>query len=550
MRVMSPHALRERLSDQFVLSADGMRAVPARQKTLHNAIGWSYNLLSPEDQRLFAHLSVFAGGCTLEIVEAIFSETFTSKSMPDLIASLLDKSLIQRIPDEHGGIRYDMLVTIQQYALNCLRSMGDESAARDAHLAYFLDFAERAEKELHGADQVEWTDHLESERDNFHAALEWCVTNQKAEAALRLLSALCWSWDVRSHYSEMHNWFDRIRALPRVNDHPAMYAKVLNHAAQHKWMLGDFRDAQSLLEESRIIWLKLGVNGEQGLAKTLDWLGMVARWSMGDNNTAQPLFEQGFNLYQRHGNRSGMAESMFHLAIVEFDRNNIDLALSLFEKSMDLFRGLGDHWGVARVSQLLGQLFLSQGNYEQARFFFEQHLTIDEKLNFTEGIQVALRNFGNLYRYQGDYIQAEQFYEKSLLVCREYGLKDDISNILFSLGLLALHRNDYSQAAQFFTNFYDLARTVYGRISTCDLCMGLAAVAAGTNLPERAAKLFGAAQEILGTAENRFSPFDRTEFDRHIQIARNQLGKDTFDSFAMEGRELEFDHLVSFAIGV
>jgi len=127
IRLMSPQALLAKLSDQFVLSADGMRAVPVRQKTLYYAIRWSYNLLSPEEQKLFARLSVFSGGFTLEAAESIFSRTVIDKSVADLIASLLNKSLLQRTFDARSKPRFTMLVTIQQFALERLTHMGEEA---------------------------------------------------------------------------------------------------------------------------------------------------------------------------------------------------------------------------------------------------------------------------------------------------------------------------------------------------------------------------------------------------------------------------------------
>jgi non-specific serine/threonine protein kinase len=121
----------------------------------------------------------------LDAAESIFSQTVQDKSISTLIASLLDKSLLQRISDSEA--RFTMLVTIQQFALNCLRSTGEESEVRNWHLAYFLELAEQADKEIHGPDQVKWMDRLEKEIDNFRAALEWCVSSQKTESALRLL---------------------------------------------------------------------------------------------------------------------------------------------------------------------------------------------------------------------------------------------------------------------------------------------------------------------------------------------------------------------------
>lgn len=130
MRLMSPQAILNRLSSQFVLTADGMRVAAERQKTLRNAIDWSYKLLPPEEQKLFAYLSVFSGGFTLEIVEAIFSRIITEKSLANLIALLLDKSLLKFASrsEKSGEARYTMLVTIQEFARERLKEMGEETA--------------------------------------------------------------------------------------------------------------------------------------------------------------------------------------------------------------------------------------------------------------------------------------------------------------------------------------------------------------------------------------------------------------------------------------
>ena len=540
MRLMSPQALLERWSEQLILSSDGMRAVSTRQKTLNHAIGWSFDLLSYEEQKLFARLSVFSGGFMLDAAESIFSQTVKDKSISNLIASLLDKSLLQRTFDSET--RFTMLVTIQQFALNCLRSTGEESEVRNWHLAYFLELAEQADKEIHGPDQVEWMDRLEKEIDNFRAALEWCVSSQKTESALRLLIALDWSWRVRGHHSEARSWFEQIHALPEITAYPALYARLLNHSGLRNWLSGEIREAQSVLSKSQSIWIKLGVDGEQGLAEALRLMGLVALSSEGDYTTAQAFFEKSLTLYQKHGDQRGMA-------LVMYQRNDESLALSLSEQSLDLLHQLGDLWGIGRVSQALGQLFLNQGNYEKARFFFEQHLRIDEELDFKHGTVIALGNLGDLYRYQRNYGQAEHYYEKSLLMCRDYDLKNEGGYNLYSLGMLALHQNNYSLAKQRFIDVFDLERKIYeDKLKVCDLLTGLAAVAAGTNQPELAAKLYGAAQAILETTDYRFSLFDQAEFDRHLQIAREQLGGERFEALATEGRAMTMEQAIAYAL--
>jgi non-specific serine/threonine protein kinase len=272
------------LNDKFILSADGVRAVPVRQKTLNNAIALSYDLLSNEEQKLFARLSVFSGGFMLDAAESIFSQTVKDKSISILIASLLDKSLLQRTFDSEA--RFTMLMTIQQFALNCLRSTGEESEVRNWHLDYFLHLAEGADKEIHGPDQVEWMDRLEKEIDNFRAAFDWCVSEKKTESAMRLFNALGWCWRVRDHHSEARRWFEQINTLPEITAYPALYARLLNHSGLRNWLAGEIREAQSVLSKSQSIWIKLGVDGEQGLAEALRLMGLVAFSSEGDYTTA------------------------------------------------------------------------------------------------------------------------------------------------------------------------------------------------------------------------------------------------------------------------
>jgi predicted ATPase/DNA-binding XRE family transcriptional regulator len=229
VRFMSPQALQKRLSDSFVLSADGMRAASARQKTLANAIGWSYDLLRPEEQRLFACLAVFSGGFTLEAAESICHSAVADRTVVEVVTSLFDKSLLQRTSATQGQDRFSMLVTIQRFALSCLRRSGDEAEMRGRHLAYFLDLAEHGDAEMRVPLQGEWIDRIENEHDNFRAALDWSVSGGQTEPALRLLKALAWPWEACGYCSETLCWLDKIRTLPDIDDYPLIYAQVLDH---------------------------------------------------------------------------------------------------------------------------------------------------------------------------------------------------------------------------------------------------------------------------------------------------------------------------------
>jgi len=548
IRLMSPETLLTKLNDQFVLYADGMRALPARQKTLHKAINWGYSLLAAEEQDLFVRLSVFSGGFTLEAVESIFSRTVTHKSVSDLIALLLDKSLLQRTLNERGEPRFSMLATIQQFALNHLRERNEETEVRNWHRDYFLDLAEKADKEIHGPAQVDWIDRLEVDRDNFRAALDWSISSQQTDVALRLLNALCWPWLMRTHFNETHSWFEKVSRLPNISAYPALYARLLNFMGRLNWLLGNYRKAESFLKESQAIWLKLGPAGGRGLAEALSFLGMVASSGAEGLKAAQAYFEQSFELYERHADQWGMAFDLIHLGRLATVQNKNTSSFALLEKSMTLFEQFGDIWGKSRVSHLLGELFLRQGNYEKARSYFEQNLKFDEEIKFKPGILVALGRLGDLHRHQHDYVQARQYYEKSLDMSRTYGMKEDWGLSLYYLGLLALHQNNYSAARGYFVDYIKAERESLNKVNAYIFVLSQAAIAAGINQPERAARLSGAAQGIVERLDYQISRFNQAEFDRHIQIAREQLGEKRFEALAAEGRATTIEQAIAYAL--
>lgn len=547
MRLMSPQALLERLTDQFVLSANGMRALSARQKTLSAAIGWSYNFLLPEEQRMFAYLAVMPGGFTLEAVISAFSDLFTATIIPELVASLSDKSLLQRITDRCGETRFTMLVTIQQFARNCLRRSGREAEARDRHLAFFLKFAEKGASEIRGPAQAEWADLLESELDNFRSALDWAVSTQNTESALRLLLSLGWPWEVSGHYREARKWLERIRNLPDVHRFLSIYTRVLNHIGRHAWTQGNIQDAHTLLLESQAISQTMGEEGEKITADTLNWLGLVTLYSTGDRQSAKSMFERGLALHRKWGDERGAALSTFHLGIAEIGLDN-SAALSLLEESLSTFDQFGDFFFIARVSDFLGELNQKQGNYERAKYLFEQRIRLDQEVKFLDGIVEGWFDLGNLYYQQEKYEQASQCFEQSVIVCREHSLNK--FEPLYMSGLLALYRDDYDLASQHFLELIVQTRKSGERAEIGLFLMGLASAFSMGNQLQHAAKLYGAAQAAITALDYRASSKDLNEFDRHLRILRQEIGEAALEALHAEGRAMTVKQAVEYALEI
>lgn len=429
LRLMTPQALLERMSGQFVLSADGMRAVTARQKTLKNAIQWSYDSLPKEEQKIFAYLSVFSGGFTLESAEAVFSGIFQGRAVSDIITSLSDRSLLVHSTDATGGIRFHMLFPIHEFASERLRQMNKEVETRDRHLVYYLDLAERVENEIQGSSQLTLLNQMDMEHDNFRAALGWSMNSQKTNYALRLLGALGWPWEMRCHYTEARDWLERVKTLPGILDHPASYSKILNHIGRHIWTQENYEEAHALLNESLAIATSAGTDGEQSMADALNWLGVVELLTFRAHEKAKSHLELGLDIYQKLGNQHGIALNTFHLGILELELGHYDQALTILNRSLDDFKQAGNLFFSGRVYIYLGYLYMQQGDFDQSLDAFEKQLIIDTELQFWDGIANAWFHLGDLYRQKGEIEKAKLHFEQCRLISREHGLTKTIPTI-------------------------------------------------------------------------------------------------------------------------
>ncbi len=180
VRLLPPQALLARLDQRFSLLTGGARDLPERQRTLRNTLDWSFGLLSPAEQELFARLGVFAGSFGLPAAEAVEDEP-----VMDTLSALVDCSLV-RAQTGSGEPRFALLETIREYALDRLREGGDWTGAHDRHAGYFVGRAEPGDAELTGPGQLPWLDRLETEHDNLLAVMSWLVDHGPLEQAVHL----------------------------------------------------------------------------------------------------------------------------------------------------------------------------------------------------------------------------------------------------------------------------------------------------------------------------------------------------------------------------
>ena len=426
IRLLPPQAILQRLSSRLRLLTGGGRDLPARHQTLRGTIEWSYSLLDAAEQTLFMRLAVFAGGRTLEAVEAVCNAAGDlDVDVLDGMASLVDKSLLRQEEDLEGEPRFVMLETIHEYARERLEASEDAARLRQWHAEYFLALAERGDVELRGPNQLAWMDRLEAEHDNLGAALERALGPRgSVEQALRLCRALWWFWFMRGHLSEGRRWLDEALGptgkqaardharlaldAPGAREAMALRAYALNGAGSLAFNQGDYAAAETCYEESLALRRALGAT--RMIAFSLGNLGHVAG-RQGDNRTA----------------------------------------CARFEESLALFRHLGEPDGIAYALGSLGRVVARLGDHTAARRHYTESLALFQQLGDTRGIAWMLHDLEDEARDEGDYEAAQAHYTASLALRHELGEKIGIAECLEGLaGVAGASREGHARAARLF----------------------------------------------------------------------------------------------------
>ncbi|MDQ1652673.1 MAG: hypothetical protein QOI35_1873, partial [Cryptosporangiaceae bacterium] len=308
LRVLSLDQIVARLTDQYRLLTTGNRTAPARQQTLRALIDWSYDLCSDAERKLWARLSVFAGGLEIGAAEDICGgDGLPADSILDLVASLVDKSILMRV-DQGGRARYRMLESIREYGVEKLAAAGEEETFRRRHARWYAALAARGDANWAGADQADRMRRLRHEQGNLRAALEFAIGHEPPEVALRFAADLENHWYVRGFLAEGRHWLDRALALPAPQHWTR--AKALRVNAWLAAVQGDTGRALELLDEARD--LAKALNEPIELAYVAQIRGNVAMFA-GDMQTALTLFNEALSGFRMVGARSG---EMWALAVL------------------------------------------------------------------------------------------------------------------------------------------------------------------------------------------------------------------------------------------
>jgi DNA-binding CsgD family transcriptional regulator/tetratricopeptide (TPR) repeat protein len=404
VKVLSPEALLAHLSDRLRLLTGGPRDAPARQQTIRDAIAWSYGLLSRENQALFRHLAVFAGGFTLETAQAVHGSRGGEHLVIDGLATLVDQSLVRRT-ERAGEPRFTMPETIREFGLEKLIEIGEEAEARERHTAYFVALAERAELHLHGVSggQAAWFADVDADFGNFRGAIAWMLAHGDGTCALRLLVGLEGFMGSRFHEAEARRWVEAALATA-LDAPPLLRAAALYGLVSRAAHVGDYSAALAAAEEA------LGLAEKEGddfaLGRALVSIGWA--WEL----NGHPL-------------RARAAEARVVPFLRRTDRADF-LALVL--------------------SELGSSLFLA-GDFGGARELLDEALAVYGDTDDTWGHAIALIRLAYVVGAQADHRQAARLNTEAIAKAEILGDERIIMGIIASFAGIALATNQPERAA-------------------------------------------------------------------------------------------------------
>ena len=372
------------------LPGDPPRDLPPRQRTMREAIGWSYDRLAQAEQVLLARVAVFAGGCTVAAAEAV-----CGAGRPGL-ASLVGKSLLVERLGLDGELRFHMLDTIREYALERLEESGETSRIGRLHANFFLSLAEEAGPQLQAADQAMWLARLESERENIREALGFGLASGKPELTLKLAVALELWWWFRGA-AEGLSWLER--GLDGDEISPAVQAAGLEAAGATCWFLGDHERALRLFQQSLEGHRRL--EDLAGEARLLNRLGPPLQ-VVGKHDEAERHLRTALELNRELGVDTEVALSLELLGSGALQRGRVAEAVALLEECARVAHQIGDLQTVGYALVNLAEASVMLGEPERATELGRETLTLARQLRAEHLILAALSTLALASARDGD----------------------------------------------------------------------------------------------------------------------------------------------------
>jgi len=406
IKVLSPDGILERLQGRLDLLGGGARDLPARQQTLRGAIAWSYDLLDPAIQRLFATIAVFVGGFELEAAEAICrSEPGGGASLDvlDGLSSLVDQSLLRQDP-QHTHPRFVMLETIRSFAFERLEADGQALEIRRRHAEYFADFAETAMPHLTAKDRPAWLDRVQDDHDNLRAAITFAIETGDAHLGMRLVYALWRFWQSRAHLQEGAERTATVLAIPTDELHTELRARALEAGGGIAYWRGDLDAGRRYYDEALGLAREIG---DQHLIADGLYNAAMVRNVLEVNppeivEQSMEMLNQAIRLYRETDDPLGAARALWGLGTAQYFSEDWPVAVDTFRAAEEALSAGDDDFMQGWVLHQLGTTEIRLGQLESALGHIRGALVNMRAAGETTGLVLVLDDFADHAAATGD----------------------------------------------------------------------------------------------------------------------------------------------------
>jgi non-specific serine/threonine protein kinase len=409
LKVLTPGEMVFRLGSRMELLAGSMQDVPARQRALRNAIAWSYDLLGSGERAVFRMLSVFAGGWTLADVASVCAVPI-GDVLP-VVESLLDKSLIRRLPGDEETAEFSMLESLREYAAEQLASHAEAGEVQARHARHYAGLAAQFEASVGLAEERTLVLRTGRHHADLRAALDYCLSAGQDAWALSLAAALGWYHYTRGDPGQGQALVGAVLRLaagpwdPAADDgDPAgAAAGLLVIAGALAWATGEAGRAQDLLLQALERSEERGDTRRAAIACA--FLGHVAR-ARGEWDASGGWHQRAERAFRQGGNTQGVAWARHDLGLLARDRGDLGAAAGLFRKSLRDFRELHHAWAVAWSAWGLGTTLSAQGALAEARPLLAEALRIYAQVSDPRGVPQCLEALAHIACEQAHFATA------------------------------------------------------------------------------------------------------------------------------------------------
>jgi non-specific serine/threonine protein kinase len=364
--VLGPEAVLSGLSAHRAFPLGSPRDAPERQRTLAEAIAWSYELLSEAERRVFRAFGAFAGETPLEAIEAVCEGLGVDVLTP--VAGLVDKNLLLRVGE--GETQFRMLETIHSFAEEQLRGMGEADEARRRHAAWFLALARQAERFIWSEHQAIWLLRLERAHENVRLALDWCFGGGDEETGVLLVAAMHRFWFARGYIREGRKWNEIAASKRQLSDRGR--ALALRNLAFFLVQQGEVERALGLAEQAAA--LARSADEPSLVAWILHGLAL-ATYEVGDVERCERLNREILSLARQAGDEPLAIRALVGIGSALWGWGDHVQARGFFEEALALARPRHDKWLTSLVTGNLGLALLSE-EPAQALALLEESLAL------------------------------------------------------------------------------------------------------------------------------------------------------------------------------